>query len=60
MYFDLQESGEPLDPKKEIKKYFQVGKSDFDSGVQATKIFFDEAEIRKIKVIMPRLHRGRR
>ncbi|KAK4703670.1 ATP-dependent DNA helicase 2 subunit 1, partial [Phenoliferia sp. Uapishka_3] len=50
IYKDAQ-SGESLDPKKEIKKYFSVGGTDIQKEVYATKIFFDEAEIRKIKSI---------
>jgi ATP-dependent DNA helicase 2 subunit 1 len=46
----LQATGDPLDPKREIKKYFQVGKADVTSGVTSSKIFFDEADIRKVKV----------
>ncbi|KAL8286530.1 hypothetical protein RQP46_004547 [Phenoliferia psychrophenolica] len=45
------DNGEPLDPKKDIKKYFQVGKADVNNGVIPTKIFFDEAEVRKIKTL---------
>ncbi|KAM0754970.1 Ku DNA-binding complex, Ku70 subunit [Meredithblackwellia eburnea MCA 4105] len=45
------ESGAPLDPKKEIKKYFEVGKSDIANNVQATKVFFEESEVRKIKTL---------
>ncbi|GAA5875181.1 hypothetical protein JCM1840_007274 [Sporobolomyces johnsonii] len=45
------ETGVELNPKTEIKKYFQVGKSDPAKGVQAAKIFFDEQDIRKVKTI---------
>ncbi|POY71002.1 ATP-dependent DNA helicase 2 subunit 1 [Rhodotorula taiwanensis] len=45
------ETGTELDPKRDIKKYFQVGKDDFESGAKATKIFFTEADVRKVKTL---------
>jgi len=45
----LQESGVEL-KRGQIKKYFQVGKSDIKTGVQAAKIFFTDEEVRKVKV----------
>ncbi|GAA5824381.1 hypothetical protein JCM11251_000398 [Rhodosporidiobolus azoricus] len=45
------ETGSELNPKTDIKKYFQVGQSDFEKGIQAAKIFFTEADIRKVKTI---------
>ncbi|GAA5919379.1 hypothetical protein JCM6882_004543 [Rhodosporidiobolus microsporus] len=45
------ETGSELNPKSEIKKYFQVGQSDFSKGIQASKIFFSDADIRKVKTI---------
>lgn len=53
-----QQTGEPIDYKTEIKKYFAVGKTDVAKGVQGAKIFFDESEIRKIKVGPPVSLRG--
>ncbi|GAA6064690.1 hypothetical protein JCM10212_002408 [Sporobolomyces blumeae] len=44
------ETGDELKPD-DIKKYFQVGQSDFKAGVQAAKIFFDENEIRAVKAL---------
>ncbi|KAI5476030.1 ATP-dependent DNA helicase 2 subunit 1 [Pseudohyphozyma bogoriensis] len=44
-------SGEPLDLKKDVKKYIQVGHPDVQSGVEATKIFFDDAEVKKLKTL---------
>jgi len=46
---DEQETGVEL-KRGQIKKYFQVGKSDIKTGVQAAKIFFNEEEVRKVKV----------
>ena len=40
-------TGEDLAPT-EIKKYFAVGKSEGDK--RAAKIFFEEQEVRKLKV----------
>jgi len=45
----MQESGVEL-KRGQIKKYFQVGKSDIKTGVQAAKIFFTDEEVRKVKV----------
>ncbi|BGP41099.1 ATP-dependent DNA helicase II subunit 1 [Rhodotorula kratochvilovae] len=44
-----EDTGDVLNPKTEIKKYFQVGKADIERGTQASKIFFNEADIRKVK-----------
>ncbi|GAA6056456.1 hypothetical protein JCM3770_007477 [Rhodotorula araucariae] len=44
-----EDTGDVLNPKTEIKKYFQVGKADVERGTQASKIFFSEADIRKVK-----------
>ncbi|GAA5974908.1 hypothetical protein JCM5350_004498 [Sporobolomyces pararoseus] len=35
----------------QIKKYFQVGHSDINSGIKAAKIFFNEDEVRKVKAV---------
>ncbi|GAA5993494.1 hypothetical protein JCM11641_000840 [Rhodosporidiobolus odoratus] len=45
------ETGSDLNPKTDIKKYFQVGHSDFEQGIQAAKIFFSEDDIRKVKTL---------
>lgn len=51
----VQDTGEILDAKKEIKKYFQVGRTDYETGTKAAKIFFDDQEIRKVKVrVLPK------
>ncbi|GJN91425.1 hypothetical protein Rhopal_004446-T1 [Rhodotorula paludigena] len=46
-----EDTGEILDAKKEIKKYFQVGRTDYETGTKAAKIFFDDQEIRKVKTL---------
>ncbi|CEQ43197.1 SPOSA6832_05100, partial [Sporobolomyces salmonicolor] len=50
-FYQDGETGIELNPKTEIKKYFQVGKSDPAKGVQAAKIFFTEEDVRKVKTI---------
>ncbi|GAA5955966.1 hypothetical protein JCM21900_002633 [Sporobolomyces salmonicolor] len=50
-FYQDGETGVELNPKTEIKKYFQVGKSDPAKGVQAAKIFFTEEDVRKVKTI---------
>ncbi|GAA5936364.1 uncharacterized protein JCM15063_001867 [Sporobolomyces koalae] len=37
--------------RDQIKKYFQVGTSDFTKGTRAAKIFFSEDEVRKVKAL---------
>ncbi|BGP33089.1 ATP-dependent DNA helicase II subunit 1 [Rhodotorula toruloides] len=44
------ETGAVLD-KKDIKKYLQVGRDDFEKGTQAAKIFFNESDVRKVKTL---------
>ncbi|GAA5853409.1 hypothetical protein JCM5353_004719 [Sporobolomyces roseus] len=44
------ESGVEL-KRGQIKKYFQVGKSDIKTGIQAAKIFFTDEEVRKVKAL---------
>ncbi|BGP25558.1 ATP-dependent DNA helicase II subunit 1 [Rhodotorula toruloides] len=44
------ETGAVLD-KKDIKKYFQVGRDDFEKGTKAAKIFFNESDVRKVKTL---------
>lgn len=41
-----------------MRKYFQVGQSDYEKGVKAAKIFFTEEEVRKVKVRRPVVLRG--
>ncbi|SCV69904.1 BQ2448_1298 [Microbotryum intermedium] len=43
-------TGDHLDVKTEIRKYFEIGKVDVDKGSRSAQIFFTEAEIRKVKV----------
>ncbi|GAA5867392.1 hypothetical protein JCM8547_003331 [Rhodosporidiobolus lusitaniae] len=45
------DTGSELDPKSDIKKFFQVGQEDYERGIQSSKIFFSEADIRKVKTI---------
>lgn len=45
-----QDTGALLDRKSEVKKYFQVGRADIERGTQASKLFFSDADIRKVKV----------
>ncbi|GAA6015830.1 hypothetical protein JCM11491_007201 [Sporobolomyces phaffii] len=35
----------------QIRKYFQVGRTQLDKGIQAAKIFFTEDEVRKVKAL---------
>ncbi|TNY22223.1 SPOC like C-terminal domain-containing protein [Rhodotorula diobovata] len=46
-----QDTGAELDRKTEVKKYFQVGRADFERGTQASKLFFSDADIRKVKTL---------
>ncbi|GAA5847451.1 hypothetical protein JCM9279_000488 [Rhodotorula babjevae] len=46
-----QDTGALLDRKSEVKKYFQVGRADIERGTQASKLFFTDADIRKVKTL---------
>lgn len=50
MTLSSQATGQPLDPKKDIKKYFQVGVPDPEKGVPGTKVFFDTLDVTKLRV----------
>ncbi|GAA5885791.1 hypothetical protein JCM3774_005207, partial [Rhodotorula dairenensis] len=46
-----QDTGTEIDPKRDIKKFYQVGKDDVAKGTRAAKIFFSEADVRKVKTL---------
>ncbi|GAA5988311.1 hypothetical protein JCM10908_002158 [Rhodotorula pacifica] len=45
------DTGTEIDPKRDIKKFYQVGKDDIEKGTTAAKIFFSEADVRKVKTL---------
>lgn len=47
-----QDTGAEIDPKRDIKKFYQVGKDNITTGTTSAKIFFSEADVRKVKVCL--------
>ncbi|KWU42341.1 Ku DNA-binding complex, Ku70 subunit [Rhodotorula sp. JG-1b] len=45
------DTGTEIDPKRDIKKFYQVGKDDIATGTTSAKIFFSEADVRKVKTL---------
>ncbi|GAA6040072.1 hypothetical protein JCM8097_004767 [Rhodosporidiobolus ruineniae] len=43
------ETGDELNLRNDVKKFFQVGTTDYEKGIQASKIFFSDDDLRKVK-----------